>query len=94
MNPEEVVAGSFYELQEPEWAKTYGQGQPPEGMKISYPDKEYFLPWHTVFKASATCDPDYKIANMAASPYPLIHTDFIKSHIEQFTAIVTGEPEA
>jgi hypothetical protein len=94
MNPEEVIAGSFYTLKEPQWATTFGQGEPPAGMKISFPEKDYFLPWNTVFKASGTCDPDYKIANMNASPYPLAHVDFIKSHAEQFEAVITEAPAA
>jgi len=91
MTPEDVVSGQYYRLLEPEWATTFNQGTPPTGMKISYPDKEYFLEWGTVFKASDNCDYNsYGIATLTANP-PLIRDTFIVEHIEQFELVAVNK---
>jgi hypothetical protein len=91
----DVTAGEKYQLLEPDWSKVIGQDEPPEGLTITRTDAEgtehvrEIGPWGEVVKASATCDPDGKIANMDASP-PLVRTRVIEELSEQFEHVPTS----
>lgn len=90
LTKDDILAGSYYKLLEPAWAKTYGQGSPPKEMNISVPGKDYSMPWGTIFKASGSCDPDNCIANLNASGYPLLRIEFIQAHLDQFEEVIIG----
>lgn len=91
----DVTAGEKYQLIEPTWADTIGQGEPPEGVTITRTDvdgqvQRRLIPFGAVVKASATCDrPGPGIANMGASP-PLVDTGVIEELREQFDPIETS----
>jgi len=89
----ELKAGDLVKLKTPDWPKTFGQGEPPKGMKINTGNKDKLLPWGQVFKCSNNCDPDDKISNIDSDysgTYPLIRIDFVNEHKSQFE-IISGE---
>lgn len=79
--------GDLVKLNVPDMPVTYGQGEPPEGITIVYPNEKYFLQYGGVFKLSETCDPKNKIADLSVAGYPLIHIDFVTKHNKQFTLL-------
>ncbi len=83
----ELESGTFVKLLKPEFAKTYGQGKPPEGIYINAGDDHYSIPYGTVLKLSEKCDEKNKIANLKSKPYPLIHIKFVEDHIQNFELI-------
>lgn len=87
----DVKAGDFVKLKKPVFNKTYGQGNPPEGMRISKDDITYFIPWDSVLKISETCDHKNGIAELNAKPYPLLHINFYNEYKESFEIIVSGQ---
>jgi hypothetical protein len=84
----DVTTGEKYQLQEPTWATTYGQGDPPACLTISRSGATRAIPWGAVVKASDNCDPDGQIANMDAEP-PLVRTDVIQETADQFEHVPT-----
>ena len=46
-----VVTGNRYKVQTPVFVKTFGQGQPPEGLSIKIGDDKLFLKWGATFEA-------------------------------------------
>ena len=90
----DVTAGEKYQLIEPTWPETIGQGEPPEGVTITRTDADEahtrLIPFGAVVKASATCDrPGPGIANMDAVP-PLVDTGVIEELKNQFDPIETS----
>ena len=71
-------------LKTPEWAVTYGQGNPPAGLKLN----GNLFEWETVCKVSSHTDND---GNPDATPYPLIPTWFYNENEDQFETIETEE---
>lgn len=49
---EAVIIGARYKLQEPQWATTIGQGNPPEALRLG----DVAIPWNTPCTASLTCE--------------------------------------
>ena len=90
LKAKDVKTGNYYKLLKPKFTTTFGQGDPPTGMKISTPDKEYFLKWNQVFKASTTVDAKNKIADITKTGYSKIHCDFVKQHLNQFQKITVS----
>lgn len=84
---DEIYPGEFVKLKKPVFTKTFGQGNPPEGLRVSYIDKVYFIPWDSVLKISETCDPLNQVADLQARPYPLLHINFYLEHRESFEII-------
>ena len=84
---EDSLAGTFVKLKKPEFAITFGQGEPPEGLSISTQHKDYFIYWNTVLKLSDTCDEKNKIADVKQRPYPLLHTRFYEEYKNSFEII-------
>lgn len=82
-----VESGNFYRLIKPEFAKTIGQGEPPEGMTIGINSKTYLLKYGSIFKASDDCDKESGIGRLDMKPYPLLEVTFIEQHINQFEEI-------
>ena len=89
----ELVPGTFVKLLKPSFAKTYGQGEPPEGIYINVGDDKYFIPYGTVLKLSDKCDEKNKIANLNSKPYPLIRTRFVEDHTNNFEVIKFNNKE-
>lgn len=81
------LIGTFVKLIKPEFTKTFGQGNPPEGLKISTSNQNYFIPWDSVLKLSETCDGKNKIADLESRPYPLLHINFYNDYKESFQII-------
>lgn len=84
---EDEIIGSFVKLIKPEFTKTFGQGNPPEGLKINTEKGNYFFPWESVLKLSDTCDPVNQVADLGQRPYPLLHIKFYRENINSFEII-------
>lgn len=89
----DVLAGQIWKLKVPEWAKTFGQGEPPTAMKLQYGERIIELPFGTEFKASDSCDynNDPPICSLGATP-PLLRSEFIDKNINQFELVQDVEP--
>lgn len=79
--------GNYVKLIKPDFPKTIGQGPPPEGISISYPDKKYFLKYGTVFKLSEKVDEKYSVGDMDKKPYQVLNIKFVEEHKEQFKPV-------
>ena len=90
----EVVAGQIWKLKVPQWAKTFGQGEPPASMKMQFGERVIELEFGKEFKASGSCDynNDPPICSLNQTP-PLLRTEFIEKNIDQFELIEEAEEE-
>jgi hypothetical protein len=84
---ESLQEPEYVKLLKPVFAPTFNQGPEPKGISVIYPDKKYFLEYGTVFKLSAICDKENKIADLTTKPYPLLNYDFYEQEKKQFEAI-------
>lgn len=88
-------AGDIISFDEPKWAKTTGQGNPPKGLTVTVSDASYFFEWGKQLKVSTSCDPEHGIANLDASgDYPLIRKTFAEQYKDQITIHTTNTEEA
>ncbi|MCA0270235.1 MAG: hypothetical protein LCH53_13610 [Bacteroidetes bacterium] len=88
-----------YRVQAPTLPESIGQGEPPTALVIVVGTRRYELPYGTLVKASATCDPEGGVANLSASP-PLVRCAIIDEHAGAFvlvapppTAALDPDPE-
>lgn len=72
----------YYRLKEPDWAETYGQGDPPEALTIVRDDAEYRIPWGMEVRASTQADPTNKVANLDHDP-PLVRVSVLEEIADQ-----------
>jgi hypothetical protein len=79
----DVQEMEYYRLQEPDWAKTVGQGDPPDCLTIVRDETEYCIPWGLEVRASTQCDPDHEVANLEHDP-PLVRVQVIEELSDQF----------
>lgn len=84
---DDILPGDFVKLIKPDFTKTYGQGNLPEGLRISVDNKTYYIPWETIMKISETCDPLNQVADINNGHYPLLHINFYINHKELFEII-------
>lgn len=75
-----------YRVQAPTLPESIGQGEPPTALVIVVGTRRYELPYGTLVKASATCDPEGGVANLSASP-PLVRTSIIDAHEGAFVLV-------
>jgi len=78
----DVQEMEYYRLQEPEWADTHGQGDPPDCLTIVRDGTEYCIPWGLEVRASTQCDPENKVANLDHDP-PLVRVQVLESISDQ-----------
>lgn len=83
-----ATAGQIWKLKEPEWTTTFGQGLPPTSMALQFGDRVIELAFGTEFQSSDSCDynNDPPVVNLNNNP-PLLRTEFIDEHIDQFELI-------
>lgn len=72
MAVDQITQGKKYKLNEPQWGKTIGQGNPPNGMAITINGDAHKLPWGSVLTADQN------------TPYPF---DGDKGNIDFLTEI-------
>jgi hypothetical protein len=90
----EVIAGQIWKLKEPEWAITYGQGEPPTAMKLQYGERKIELNFGEEFKASYSCDSNNEPPVLSTSSSPkLLRVEFIEENIDQFELVEDVEPD-
>lgn len=63
----------------------------PEFLTIKIKDAVYQLKFGDVFKVSAKCDAENKVADLSTEPYKLVHPEFVKQLENQFELIKQGE---
>lgn len=84
-----VEAGQIWKLKIPQWTKTYGQGEPPQCLKLQYAERTIELTFGQEFKSSDSCDYNNEppVVSLSNTPYPLLRCEFIEENIEQFELI-------
>ena len=81
-NKTKLNDGDLVELITPKFAKTYGQGAPPAGIKMRIKKEKFELKYGSLIKVSDDegFNPANGIGELDAVPHPIIKIDFLIKH--------------
>jgi len=78
----ELKDGDLVEIVMPIFAKTFGQGDPSTGIKVTHNKEKFELKYGSIVKVSGdeSFNPANGVGDFDQKPYPIVKIDFIIGH--------------